>query len=228
MLSPDGMNFAFTSTRDDTQHTTLDDLKREIYLGSVETGDIARLTTNDADDWSPVFSPNGLKLLFLSDRSDSCAHIFEMDLQTGECRQVTQARDKKALGDYNRRGSIIYFSSDGPGKYVIKQLQLSRGQEKTVVETYEEQLGVKCGHIEEQLVFFAKMEDNYDIYRADLETGEIHRLTCSDAVDAFPVFSSGDNSILFHSDRDKTFQIFLIDLIQPQEVTGVLDYLRAF
>lgn len=54
--------------------------------------------------------------------------------------------------------------------------------------------------------------ESHGIYRMDLRTREIMALTCGEAVDACPDWSSDGGSFLFSSDRDGTYDIYLYEV----------------
>src|SRR5690606_29766231 len=58
--SPDGLQVAFRSTRDDGD--------TEIYVLSLEDGRQTRLTTRLGFDDDPVWSPDGTEILYISDQ----------------------------------------------------------------------------------------------------------------------------------------------------------------
>lgn len=62
--SPDGKWIAFSSRREGNW---------EIYVISVENGELKRLTENEANDWLPTWSPDGKRIAFLSDRDGAWA-----------------------------------------------------------------------------------------------------------------------------------------------------------
>ncbi len=231
VFAPDGQTFAFTSTRDDSVHEHLEDLTREIYLGNLAGHEEKRLTDSPSDDWSPRFSPTGEKLMFLSDRSDlrdvptseKHSSIFELSLQTGAIRQLTNSVGGKALGDYGKQGKEIYFSANEIGGYDIYVKKLSNKPARKLLGSEGEDVGATLSHAGDKIVFFAKDRENYDIYFARLDSLQIHRLTCNAAVDAYPVFSADDSRILFHSDRDGSYQIYAIELDKPMQDKELLE-----
>jgi serine/threonine protein kinase len=62
-LSPDGKRAAVVRHDDDTGN-------RDIWVVDLDSGALARLTSDPANDWFPVWSPDGAELLYASDRHD--------------------------------------------------------------------------------------------------------------------------------------------------------------
>ena len=99
-LSPDGKSVAFS-------------WRGDIWIAASAGGEARRLTINGARDRSPVFSPDGKSIAFLSDREDS-AQIFVLPLAGGEPRRVTAHSDGYALKDWmpDGQGFLTTFSRD--------------------------------------------------------------------------------------------------------------------
>ena len=83
--SPDGRYLAFVVTHDclkeDTSYSS-------IYIYDLEKGALRRLTRAKARDTYPVWSPDGRRLAFLSDRSGK-NQIWVIDPTGGEAKQLT-------------------------------------------------------------------------------------------------------------------------------------------
>jgi len=71
--SPDGTKIAFGSTRDSNP---------EIYVMDPNGSNVARLTTNAAEDGQPAWSPDGSKIAFVTNR-DGNAEIYVMNSVNG-------------------------------------------------------------------------------------------------------------------------------------------------
>ena len=225
VFAPDGHTFAFTSTRDDTKHVRLEEVVREIYLGHTEGTKETRLTRNETDDWSPVFSPDGSRLLFLSDRmqtdQDGGVNIFQMALADGETKQLTNSGSIKYLGGYTPNGNEIYYADNRDGMFKVYQRRLSGGPAKLLLEYKGGCTGPRLSPDQKSLVFFANVNNNFDVYWASLDSMHVKKLTLDPAIDANPVFSADGQKIYFHSNRDGVYQIYRIDLqkkIKPQQL----------
>lgn len=88
--SPDGRFVAFTSTRDRNGETCFHECRMngEIYVMRTDGTGLRRLTSDSADDHSPTWSPDGLHIAFVSDRSNRENHeneIYVMAPTAGMC-----------------------------------------------------------------------------------------------------------------------------------------------
>jgi TolB protein len=78
--SPDGTRIAFTSARDRNGETCFQECSTsgEIYVTRADGTGLTRLTTSEADDRSPTWSPDGRWIAFVSDRSNRVDHENEI------------------------------------------------------------------------------------------------------------------------------------------------------
>ena len=78
--SPDGTRIAFTSLKDRNGETCFHEcsISGEIYLARADGTGLTRLTTSEADDRSPTWSPDGRWIAFASDRSNRVDHENEI------------------------------------------------------------------------------------------------------------------------------------------------------
>ncbi|MEM7083969.1 MAG: S9 family peptidase [Pseudomonadota bacterium] len=84
-LSPDGNTVVYP-----VRHTDLDADKGryDLWMSPVSGGDAQRLTTHDANDTSPAWSPDGRYVLFLSKRGDT-NQVWRLPIDGGEAQPVT-------------------------------------------------------------------------------------------------------------------------------------------
>ena len=96
-ISPDASEIAFVSGGD-------------IWTTSVTGGAARLLVAHSANDSRPLYSPDGSKLAFNSDR-DGGLNIYLMDLQTGDVSRLTFASGQEQLNGWSRDSEWVYFSS---------------------------------------------------------------------------------------------------------------------
>jgi Tol biopolymer transport system component len=95
--SPDGRQIAFTSTTRDEHlgQTCFHECgpSREIYVAEVASGESRRLTSTEADDQSPSWSPDGTRIAFSSDRSNRQQHDYEIYVMASSGDDVRRVTD---------------------------------------------------------------------------------------------------------------------------------------
>lgn len=85
VVSSDGELTAFTVTRYDLE---AGESWSEIWMMKVDGSGLRQMTQGRHHDGSPVFSPDGTRLLFVSDR-DEASQLYLMPVDGGEARQLT-------------------------------------------------------------------------------------------------------------------------------------------
>lgn len=96
-LSPDRREIAFVSGGD-------------IWTVPAEGGTAQLLVSHSATESKPLFSPDGKRLAFGSNRTGN-GDIYILDLSSGEVRRLTFDDGNEQLDAWSRDGAWIYFSS---------------------------------------------------------------------------------------------------------------------
>lgn len=119
--SPDGKEIYFVSDRrDNTDSVPLPEKftmsrfnyqQLEIYALNLHSSHIQRITNfPNSDETNPVVSPDGTKLLYVSDRN-GIGNIYERDLKTGEDRPITNSITGVFQLSLSADGNKLTFSS---------------------------------------------------------------------------------------------------------------------
>ena len=87
------------------------DGNKEIYTMNSDGTNQTRLTFNNADDWGPTWSPNGLKIAYTSNR-DGNAEVYVMDADGTNQRRLTDHPARDFNPDWSPDGSRIIFYSE--------------------------------------------------------------------------------------------------------------------
>ncbi|HYM11730.1 MAG TPA: hypothetical protein VEU62_13425, partial [Bryobacterales bacterium] len=107
-LSPDEKRIVVS--RLDRQTGTLDVWAFE-WLRAISS----RLTFHPANDGTPVWSPDGSRIVFASDR-DGPPNLYQKTLGTGNDAPLLQSSESKYPTDWSRDGRYIVYADYGPRK----------------------------------------------------------------------------------------------------------------
>lgn len=97
-ISPDGTQIAFS-------------YKGDIYKVSSKGGQAQRLTTNNAFDSNPIWSPDGSKIAFVSDREAGGKDIYLMSADGGSAKQLTTHSGSESPYTFTNDGKYVVFSA---------------------------------------------------------------------------------------------------------------------
>lgn len=126
VISPDGSKIVFTSTRDyvpppppppccDWFYPWSHGGTEEIYVMNADGTGQTRLTTDDGRDLSPAWSPDGSKIIFMSDRTGNW-QIWTIDPAGNNPTQVVTTASNETNPKFSPDGTKIVFISSRSGK----------------------------------------------------------------------------------------------------------------
>ncbi len=231
-ISPDGKQIVF-------------EFKGDLYLVAASGGTATPLTTNSAYDFRPVWSPDGSKIAFASDRSGNF-DIYVVDAKGGIPQRLTYFSGKETPTAFSADGKYIYFNAaiqDNPDNYQFPISILS--------ELYR--IPVKGGAIEQVLstpAEFAQLnkagdkiiyhdrkgyEDIFrkhhtssiarDLWLYNVKTGKHTKLTDFSGEDRNPIFSADEKTIYFLTERfGNTFNVARFSLDYPQKAEQLTSF----
>ena len=104
-LSPDGRAVAYSIIP--RQNLWIYDLKRDVS---------SRLTFAKASEYAPVWSPDGSRIAFTTNRASKVSDIFVTDLKTGADRPLITSSNDKAPSSWSPDGRYLFYSELFPGR----------------------------------------------------------------------------------------------------------------
>jgi hypothetical protein len=195
--SPDGRQLAFSSD--------VGDGNTEIMVMTIDFSDPNNLgvteqrpiTDDPAQDDYPAWSPDGSQIAFSSNRS-GVWDIFVADTQGGNLVQMTAENGDNEAPAWSPNGTQLAFESNRERKLGANILPGSTSQPDA----------------EEETAFV-----NWDIYVMDVEGPGIIPFTKSPAADRYPRWSPDGRQLIFTSDRDGDFDLYLVETADRANVT---------
>ena len=212
--SPDGKTIAFDSIRSG---------KLNIYTWRIDTRELKRITTTEANDFTPEWSPAGKEIAFVSDRTGH-NEIFIIDLTGGMPRQVTKNNSDAIHPHWSPDGrQIIYCSArDNPNQASAREGEVYEIYTIKPVGTDVKQITHDKGintypsfSPEGGQILFRKVlgEKNSEVFVMNGDGSSMRNLTNDPAFDGWPRWSPDGKRIVFGSNREnKTdYEIYVMN-----------------
>ncbi len=131
-ISPDGRLVAYT-----VRETNWDDnaYETEIWIADASGATIRQLTNAKKSSQSPAWSPDGSKLAFISDRTDT-RQIYVISATAGEADVLTSLEDGVTAFAWSPDGGSIAYTATEPKSAVIKDREKKYGEFQVVQHDY--------------------------------------------------------------------------------------------
>jgi hypothetical protein len=163
----------------------------EVYIMDEAGVELAQLTDNDADEFTPRFSPDGTRIAFVSDR-DGDTEIFVMDVDGGDVVQLTHndVEDHSPAWRPDGRMLAFYSERDGNGELYLISMSSQRVQRLTENDWADYHPAWWPGR---QIAFTSNRGSgqgaNYNLFAMDASGANVVPLTEDAAVAWYPAWS---------------------------------------
>jgi len=224
-ISPDGSQIAFT-------------YKGDIYKVNANGGKAQQLTFHSAHDYKAIWSNDGSKIAFASNRYGNF-DIYVMNAEGGKATRLTFHSNDESPYTFTRNDKEVVFGA-------LRQDDVNHRQypHRSQSELYS--VPVKAGRVQQIFTIPAESaqfskdgkimlyhdvkggENEWrkhhtsaitrDIWMYNTKTNKHEMITTHSAEDRQPVFSSDEKSAYFLSERSGTFNVHKMDLNNPNNV----------
>jgi len=193
----------------------------EIFTAPVDKGDMVRLTDSPYRDRYPVYSPDGKKVAFISDETAE-DRIYIVPSEGGES-EIIYPEDSLTYPYIWADRFQLLWSPDG------KKLAYCAGrslfsynlEEKSTTQLTTAKHGVirnVSWSPDNEWMTYVTNRVTYqdDVYVVNVKEAKEHCLTEDPLDDVSPVFTPDGKKILFVSDRDGDYQVYLLPLTKEE------------
>ena len=220
----------------------------EIYVMDADGDNQRRLTNHPDRDYSPSWSPDGKRIVFMSNR-DGHVHvmhgwptyeIYVMDADGGNPQNLTNDRNDDRSPSWSPDSKRIAFVSDRDGfrkdfviTYEIYVMDADGGNPQNLTNDRNNDRSPSWSPESKRIVFASERDGHFEgevgitseIYVMDADGGNQQRLTENRQNDWYPVWSPDGKWIAFAADRKgdfANFEIYVMDADggNPQNLTN--------
>lgn len=231
-ISPDGTEIVFC-------------YKGDIYKVPSQGGTATQLTTQASYEANPVWSPDGKKIAFASDRNGNF-DLFIMSTNGGVAQRLTSHSASEIPSAFTPDGQYVLFSASiqDPASSALfpsgamtelYKVPVNGGQTEQVLATPAERVCFdKVGKnflYQDQKGFENEWRKHHtssitrDLWLYDIQNGKHTNLTNRGGEDRDPVFAPDGNSVYFLSERNGgSFNVYSFPLNAPQQVKAITEF----
>ena len=224
-ISPDGKTIAFN-------------YKGDIYVVNSKGGRALPLVSHPAYDYTPIWSPDGSKIAFASDRYGNF-DIFTADIKTGQINRVTTHSNDEQPWSFSPDCSKIYFSANlhtsaasrvytkKPYLRELYSVSATGGAPSLILPTSSEEISFlpdNTGFLYQNRPGAEEIWRKHHTSAVTMDiclykNGKHTKLTTSNYENRVPRISSDGSTVYFLSEQDGSFNVYSFKLDNPSEIT---------
>lgn len=215
-FSMDGAFLVYVSNRDGDE---------DLYLHSIDGEEEKKLTDNTAQDFAPGFAPEGKEVVFVSNLDNPYKwEIYAIDVESGRTRRLTNNDYWDGFPRFTANGRSIVFSSKRDGSEDIYVMRRDGGAQEVLFASPADDNDPTL--VREDLFFKSQMDGEWEIYRYNLKTKSLVRLTNNQWPDWNPQVSSDGTKLLVSRKIKGRWVLYFINMENPVEADFIAAKIR--
>ena len=209
---PFDSRIAFISTRDGRF--------KEVYIQSLDGGDLQQVTKSQSITVSPSWTPDARSLLFTSYKRGN-PDLYSLDLISGRETRLSQRSGLNLGGKMSPDGSTIAMALETDGSADIVLLDRSGELLRRATDNWAIDVSPSWSPDGRQIAFCSNRGGGPQIYIMNTEGGAAKRITFSGDYNTAPAWSPKGDRIAYVSRSEGAFDIFTVktDGSDPHQLT---------
>lgn len=195
---------------------------KELYVMSLDGGDMQQLTSHRAIVLSPSWGREGRTLYFTSYKKRN-PDLYRLDLISGAETQVLARRGLNLGGRPSPDGSLIAVTVEDQGNSDIVLISPSGSVVRRLTDSWAIDVSPSWSPDGSQLAFCSSRSGGPQIYTTSASGGEAQRVTMSGNYNTDPAWSPKGDKIAYVSREGGQFNIYVVnaDGSDPRRLTTV-------
>ncbi|MBI3783015.1 MAG: Tol-Pal system beta propeller repeat protein TolB [Deltaproteobacteria bacterium] len=209
---PFDSRIAFVSTRDGRF--------KEVYVMSLDGGDLQQVTKSQSITVSPSWTPDARSLLFTSYKRGN-PDLYQLDLISGRETRISQRAGLNLGGKMSPDGSTIAMALETDGSSDVVILDRSGELVRRATDNWAIDVSPSWSPDGRQLAFCSNRGGGPQIFITSAEGGAARRITSTGDYNTAPAWSPKGDRIAYVSRSEGAFDIFTVktDGSEPRQLT---------
>ncbi len=183
----------------------------ELYLMAADGTGQRRLTTAPLADGDAAWSPDGTRLVYLTENAPGQTELALLDVTTGASTPLTALGAQSNHPVWSPDGTQIAFASNFGDSYDIYLIYPDRPGLDNLTRSPSNDLWPTWSTDGTRLAFQSDRNGDTDIYVMNADGSSVTRLTLAPGVDRSPIWSPDGFRVSFISERDGNSDVYVID-----------------
>jgi len=182
-----------------------------IFVMRSDGSDPMQLTERGANDTSPVWSPDGRRLLFVSDR-DGNREVYVMSADGSSQLNLTRDPAEDWTPAWSPDGQQIAFASFRDGNWEIYVMAADGANVRRLTRSPAADYAPVWSPDGKRIAFVSDRSGNLDIWTMATDGGDLRRFTDHSATDQSPTWAPDGTMLAWESYRDGNMEIYAANI----------------
>ncbi len=181
----------------------------QIYVMDSNGANPMRLTDTMSNETAPIWSPDGSKIAFVSDRNGD-RDIYAMNNDGSEAVNLTDNAADDLMPAWSPDGEQIAFVSRRDGNWEIYVMEADGAEVVRLTYNEADDWTPAWSPDGDEIAFASNRDGNWEIYLINSDGSYAARLTYNSATDISPAWSPRGDRMAFETTRDGDAEIYLM------------------